>query len=525
MVKFIIKMRVQYPERQIKRIRFDNAMEFTSEAMETFLAAQGIEQETCVPYVHAQNGSAEAQIKRIQQVTRTLLMGCNLPASAWGPAVLHANELLQYRPAAKMVESPHQLLNGEKPSVKHLRIFGCGVYTPIPNPKRSKLGIQQSLGIYVGYESPSIVKYLEPSTGKMFRARFLDCVFDETSFPKVGKEGVITPLGERLLEAKQGLFKEQPQRALVEVPTNASRVNRLAKQIVDLHKMSIATPDAFAPAQGVAKETGICSTLRNAPADIDVSLPIAKVAIPRKRQGRPHGSKDTHPRKRRGILETNHQNEQVVPETSETDIDGIHNADDCTQVETNQVKEDLYPEDNDPDPDTVEEAKRQTAWPLWQRAIQEELCSIQKRGVLGNVQELPKGCKPIGQRIVFVKKRDGQGKLTRYKARLVAKGYTQKLGINYDETYAPVMDATTYRYLIALSTHHGLETQTMDVVTAYLYGELDHEIWMDAPSGYQEGTQATLIRPVVQLNKALYGLKQSGRVWFERLKTFRKKNG
>jgi hypothetical protein len=153
-VKFIIRMKVQYPENSIKSIRFDNAAEFVSATMKTFLAAQGIEHETCVDYAHSQNGSAEAHIKRVQQVARTLLMGCSLPASAWGHAVLHANDLLQYRPPGDMTESPLQLLNGEEPSIAHLRIFGCGVYVPIPPPKRTKLGPQRSLGVYLGVSVP-----------------------------------------------------------------------------------------------------------------------------------------------------------------------------------------------------------------------------------------------------------------------------------------------------------------------------------------------------------------------------------
>ena len=149
-IKFMVRMKTQYPERQTKKIRFDNAQELVSASMKTFLDSLGIIHETCVEYVHAQNGSAEAQIKRVQQVTRTLLMGCNLvPASSWGPAVLHANDLLQYRPTGTMKESLKELLDGEKPSIAHLRTFGCAVYIPTPPPKRHKLGPQRTLGIYV----------------------------------------------------------------------------------------------------------------------------------------------------------------------------------------------------------------------------------------------------------------------------------------------------------------------------------------------------------------------------------------
>jgi hypothetical protein len=78
-VKFIIRMKVQYPEKRIKSIRFDNATEFVTSTMKTFLAAQAIENES---YAHSQNGSAEVHIKRVQQVARTLIMGCFLLASA-----------------------------------------------------------------------------------------------------------------------------------------------------------------------------------------------------------------------------------------------------------------------------------------------------------------------------------------------------------------------------------------------------------------------------------------------------------
>jgi hypothetical protein len=266
----------------------------------------------------------------------------------------------------------------------------------------------------VGYESPSIIKYLEPTTGQMFRARFLDCVFDETIFPKVGKIGEIQPPEERLLKSKDGLFTRTTQKGMVEVPTDMAKVNRLIKHVVDLHKLSVAAPDAFAPAQGVVKETGVCSNLRNIPADIEISAPAANVAAPRKRQGRPVGSRDSQPRKRRSTLGLNLQIEEMVE----------------GELESHQTQTNVLPEDNDPDPCSINEAKGQRSWPHWQNAIQTELRSIQKHDVFGEVEELPKGVRPIGQRLVFNKKLDGQGNLARYKARLVAKGFTQRLGID-----------------------------------------------------------------------------------------------
>ena len=69
----------------------------------------------------------------------------------------------------------------------------------------------------------------------------------------------------------------------------------------------------------------------------------------------------------------------------------------------------------------------------------------------------------------------------RYKARLVAQGFSQRPGIDYEETYSPVMDATTFRYLIYLAVSEGLDMRLMDVVTAYLYGSLDTNVYMKIP--------------------------------------------
>ena len=184
----VIRLRASQPEHQIKSIRLDNAAEFSSKAFNDYCMALGIEVQHSVPYVHTQNGLAEALIKRIKLIARPLLQSCNLPTSCWGHAVLHAGDLIQLRPTAYHTASPLQLVRGDPPSISHLRKFGCVVYVPISPPKRTSMGPHRKMGIYVGYLSPSIIKYLEPLTGDLLTARYADCIFNEEHFPALGGE-------------------------------------------------------------------------------------------------------------------------------------------------------------------------------------------------------------------------------------------------------------------------------------------------------------------------------------------------
>ena len=77
---------------------------------------------------------------------------------------------------------------GKQPNISHLRIFGCAVYVPITPTQCTKIGHQRRLGIYVDFDSPSIIRYLEPLTGDVFTARFADCHFNENVFSLLGGE-------------------------------------------------------------------------------------------------------------------------------------------------------------------------------------------------------------------------------------------------------------------------------------------------------------------------------------------------
>ena len=103
--------------------------------------------------------------------------------------------------------------------------------------------------------------------------------------------------------------------------------------------------------------------------------------------------------------------------------------------------------------------------------------------VFGSIVPTPPRLKPVGYKWVFMRKRNEKNEIVQYKARLIAQGFSQRLGNDYEETYSPVMDVITLRYLISLVVSEKLNMQLMDLVTAYLYEDLDMKIYTKVPEG------------------------------------------
>lgn len=116
----------------------------------------------------------------------------------------------------------------------------------------------------------------------------------------------------------------------------------------------------------------------------------------------------------------------------------------------------------------------------------QELDSLKKNDVWELVNR-PKHQNIVTCRWVFRIKRKPDGTIDRYKARLVARGFSQKSGIDYNETYAPVANILSIRLLFAHAAVENLKMSQFDIKTAFLYGDLEEEVYMEQPEGFIEG--------------------------------------
>ena len=229
------------------------------------------------------------------------------------------------------------------------------------------MGPHREEGIYVGFDSPSIIRYLVPTTGILLKARFVNCRFIEHVFPKVFKS-----------DPNQNLEFSAPETLMMNPDPPTSLLDTKVTKLLHLKSMAERVPDGFA--------TSSC-IIRNPLLETGNSLPQKRSAL------------------------------TPAPKTTKK----------TTKPRAHYTAESL-----DSNLGTLDKAKSRADWPKWQHALEVEYNSLRKHRVFGpTVTNLDK--RPIGHMLIFTKKFDASGNITRYKVRLVAQGFSQRPGIDFDQ--------------------------------------------------------------------------------------------
>jgi histone deacetylase 1/2 len=151
--------------------------------------------------------------------------------------------------------------------------------------------------------------------------------------------------------------------------------------------------------------------------------------------------------------------------------------------------------------------------PHWRAAMQEEYNALMENKTWTLVPS-SSNKNLIDCKWVYRIKHRADGTIDRYKARLVAKGFKQRYGIDYEDTFSPIVKIATIRIVLAIAVSRDWSLRQLDVKNAFLHGVLEEEVYMKQPPGFENPNTP---HHICRLDKALYGLKQAPRAWYSRL--------
>jgi hypothetical protein len=459
-------------ERKIKTVRSDNGTEYTSHYLEDFLKQEGIRHELTVEYTPQQNGVAERKNRSLVETARCLMIQSGLSASFWAEAILTANHIRNRCPSRSLGgEIPFKMWTRRTLIVSYFRKFGTTAFALDKTPGKGKFDSRSKKCIFIGYSVQSKAYRLwDPEARKVIRSR------DVTFTGRNQAENDFTDF------IDEEIFKKNPENV---IEFNVPETQKEDKQT--------ETCDLEADGETLVEEEN------------GEKIPV----IMKRGLGRPKKvltSKRGRPRKLFNMVEVNE--EEVESEEEENhENEELHDV--AGLIEFG-------------DPQTVSEALSSPEAADWKKAMNAEYEAL-KRNQTWIIVDRPQGKKTVESRWVLRTKFKKDGSVDRRKARLVAKGFTQKPGIDFNETFAPVARLGSIRLFMAIAVELGLQVHQLDFTSAYLNGEIEEEVFMEVPSDFYDilnekesrkfrGNKVCLIR------KALYGLKQSsGRQWYKKL--------
>ncbi|CDO76034.1 hypothetical protein BN946_scf184818.g2 [Trametes cinnabarina] len=445
----------------------------------------------------------------VMEMARTMLQSSGLPNTYWGEACLYAIHIINRTPSRALGDdiTPHEAFTGNKPSVAHIRPFGCKAFVHIPDEKRQKLDPKSLECVLVGWSaSKRAYRLLHRSSGRIYESR--DVVFDEGQ-PDELPHRVTVNVDPIPAPQAAPSPREQPAR-----PTITVTVEDVADEGEAAFQPQTSTTTARSePAAASVPQDDRSASPPPPPAPAPPLRRSTRVRRPALRDDDPRFKVSSYNRRRPAA-----PSQEAAPAVEGRNLEVDDDDDDADEAEVAEV---LGPagdehanraEALEDDPQTYEEAMSRPDADMWKAACAEELLAFAKAEPYDEV-ERPQNRKVVGCKWVFRLKRGADGSVERYKARLVAQGFTQVEGIDYSEMFAPVSKFASIRTVLTLAALFDLEIDQMDVKSAFLNGDLDEEIFMAPPQG-----SSCPDGHVWRLRKALYGLRQASREWYKKIR-------
>ena len=463
----------------IQTLYSDNGGEYLSLA--NFLSTNGISHLTTPPHTPEHNGYSESRHLHIVETGLALLTHASLPLSYWTYAFATAVYLINRMPTPTLnLSSPYHKIFLTAPNYSKLRVFGCLCYPWLRPYTSHKLESRSKPCVFLGYSLTQSAYYcLDPSTSKIYVSRHVK--FVESHFPYSSLSRPSTSPLPNLIATWI------PAPIPVLAPSSQPPLHTPSDVIVSQHPQSAAPTHTPVP---IPSTTTNQTTHSHSPSPSFTPSTVPSLHIP---ESPPPNPPEIHP------LPTH-------PMTTRAK-NHIHKPITKMNLHTQLSKSD------DLEPTTVTIALKD---PRWRTAMSDECDALVRNGTWELVPP-DSTMNIVGCKWIFRIKRNSDGSVDRFKARLVAKGFHQRPGVDYLDTFSPVVKPTTVRVVLSLAISRGWPLRQLDVNNAFLQGHLSENVYMQQPTGFVDQDHPSY---VCKLQKAIYGLKQAPRAWYHELRTF-----